>query len=942
VALSAIFRQLLLVLLVSYSIALPRVLHADINSNLQLQTLNLPMNEVTMLEGKGIKRVLTTKSGVIEIVSQTQESIHIKGVHVGQTLLFVWDIEGQQSYRITITPTMLEIKQRAQREKESSVYYQSLKERMFVVSQEVWTELLRNGKDYPHLTEQTKIHDYDLDFKGALPIGQMTGKTFFEYRKNISLPTSVARLRNFQLRVDDLTIKPVQGSTLFLGSHHAHIHPFSLPYVRLEGVGLFSSWGGLKEGRVFDDKNIKRNPGESAISFVFGRERDGGDKDNSSGFINRKLKDKMLGVGFDHYLGEESVISFGTARRWSGANEGQGDWNYHAAYDLSLSDWKMKGALGFDDENNHATKLSGSWKKEAFLLWGNWSDINKNYLTVTGNVAGQGNLGFQFGIRAQPFKTPDDQSFNIDVETSMTRDRLSVNLDRPKAFNKETTGRLTWQSGNNLEWHGSASHGDLKATGFPYVYQSYQGSVRKAFDWDTDFISRFSANFTVGYDLYEKSANTIGFNAKRLQYGGGMDSTLFRDFFGSVAYRRVLLREMDPAVPPFDSDPMEWRYTLGYSHALWDWPVNFSLSVNHAKRGGVLGKTRQPFPTENNLGFDLNLTWELPKGGSVYLTGSANSIRPIGDAEETFELSVVTGLKMDWNTGFYIKGKVVIEGYFFEDTNSNRRWDKGEPGLAGRNIVINKKTRVITNQEGFYRASAVEGPVLIEADSGLDEGYFFTTSSRKKLEMLPGDRVRVDFAVSAQFQLKGRVYVDMNEDGAYDEGDFGFAGVRLLSDTGQSGTSRALGYYSMLNIPPGRRDISVDLQTIPEGYRTTTAIRKSLEAKAGEVLIHDIVFEAVRMVGGLIFKDDNGDGLFGDDEEPAKGVVIVFQGKDYRSNKKGKYIIRRAMPGPATLVVKPKSLPDGYIASTPERETEITHSPMVNEHINFPLVPITD
>jgi hypothetical protein len=900
------------------------------------------MNEVAMIDGNGIIRILTSKSGVIEILSQTEESIQIKGVHVGQTLLFVWDLEGQQSYRITITPTKLEIQQREERQKESSAYYQSLNDRMFVVSQEVWADLSRRGRDYPHLAEQTKIYDYDLNFSGALPIGQITGKTFFEYRKNISLTRSVARLRNFQLRVDDLTMKPFEGSTLLLGSHHAHIHPFSLPYVRLEGVGLYSSWGGLESGRAYDDKSIQRVPGETAISFVLGRERDGGSKDNSAGFINRKLKDKILGVGFDYYLGEDSVVSFGTARRWSGANEGQGDWNYHSAYELSLGDWQMKGALGFDDENNHATKLSGSWEKESFLLWGNWNDINKNYLTVNGNVAGQGNLGFQFGIRAQPFQTPDDQNFLIDLETSMQRDRLSVNINRPKAFNKETTGRLTWRSGDNLEWNGSASHGDLTATGFPYVYQSYQGSVRKAFDWDTDFLSRFSANFTVGYDLYEKSANTFGFNAKRLQYGGGMDSTIFRDFFASAAYRRVLLREMDPAVPPFDSDPTEWKYTFGYSHALWDWPVNFSLSVNHAKRGGVLGKTRQPFPTENNLGFDLNLTWELPQGGSMYLTGSANAIRPIGDTEETFELSVVTGLKMDWNTGFFIKGKAVVEGYFFEDTNGNKQWDEGETGLEGRNILINETTRVFTNQDGFYRLSVTEGPVMIEADSGLEEGYFFTTSSRKKLEMLPGDRVRVDFAVRAQFQLKGRVYVDMNENGAYDKEDISFAGVRLLSDAGQSGTSRALGYYSMLNIPPGRRDISVDLETIPEGYRTTTAIRKSLNAKAGEVLTHDIVFEAVRMIGGLIFKDDNEDGLFGDDEEPAKGVVIVFQGKDYRSNKKGKYLIRRAMPGPAAVVVKPESLPDGYMVSTPERVTEITHSPMVNEHINFPLIPITD
>ena len=65
-------------------------------------------------------------------------------------------------------------------------------------------------------------------------------------------------------------------------------------------------------------------------------------------------------------------------------------------------------------------------------------------------------------------------------------------------------------------------------------------------------------------------------------------------------------------------------------------------------------------------------------------------------------------------------------------------------------------------------------------------------------------------------RLRGRVWLDMNSNGKFDEGEKPLADVRVVTGSGRDTLTDADGYFVISDLAPGEHVIIVDEKTLPE------------------------------------------------------------------------------------------------------------------------------
>src|SRR5206468_113208 len=78
--------------------------------------------------------------------------------------------------------------------------------------------------------------------------------------------------------------------------------------------------------------------------------------------------------------------------------------------------------------------------------------------------------------------------------------------------------------------------------------------------------------------------------------------------------------------------------------------------------------------------------------------------------------------------------------------------------------------------------------------------------------------------------LIGRVFEDLDGDGAYDNDERPVAGARIYLSNGQSVTTDSKGLYNVPFVAAGSVVVSLDPATVPEGYKISSGNRKDAES----------------------------------------------------------------------------------------------------------------
>ena len=298
------------------------------------------------------------------------------------------------------------------------------------------------------------------------------------------------------------------------------------------------------------------------------------------------------------------------------------------------------------------------------------------------------------------------------------------------------------------------------------------------------------------------------------------------------------------------------------------------------------------------------------------------------------------------NYNFGHQGATGLGGSVYIDTNNNGVRDPGEQGIPGVAVTLSgtaavggsvcsyiSSCTVITDANGYYSFITIPGsdgtgytlterdgsgtasPILSNYADGIDSagtvnGVVRGTAGNDTISAISitTGEVGVDYRFGERGgSITGRVYLDANDNGVYDGGDTGIAGVTItLSGTTSSSdnictvmasvyptcsvTTLADGSYSFTGLPASNGTGYTLTETQPVDYanRTTTAgtaggavtgtTITGIVLGAGSSATGYLFGEKTGSINGFVYHDANDDGIKDAGEPGISGVTLTLSG----------------------------------------------------------------
>jgi hypothetical protein len=187
--------------------------------------------------------------------------------------------------------------------------------------------------------------------------------------------------------------------------------------------------------------------------------------------------------------------------------------------------------------------------------------------------------------------------------------------------------------------------------------------------------------------------------------------------------------------------------------------------------------------------------------------------------------------------------------------------------------------------------------------------------------------------------ISGRVFSDLNVNGAYNSGEPGLVGVRVELNTGETVRTDSQGRFEFSDLSPDAYRVSVPLNQFTRAVRVTSPadVRVDLiEQKMAEVDFGIVNFARVL---GNVFNDYLQNGMRQTDANGLRGIGLTLSGKSVNrkviSDGAGDYELYEVPPGDYQLSLDRATLPPNYVA--PAESMNIHVEPTATVVENIPL-----
>jgi uncharacterized repeat protein (TIGR01451 family) len=368
------------------------------------------------------------------------------------------------------------------------------------------------------------------------------------------------------------------------------------------------------------------------------------------------------------------------------------------------------------------------------------------------------------------------------------------------------------------------------------------------------------------------------------------------------------------------------------------------------------GTGNLPVGTEWSVLYEVEVENYTNLNGAIQIQNSASI-----NAIEIVSISSVTDP---------IRGK--IGDFVWVDTDFDGIQDAGEGGVNGvtvklldadGNPVLDDDRNAITavtaddgaGNPGYYLFQGITGGVY-RVEFVLPDYYRFTLQDQGGDDQLDSDAsaisgqtdaftlgggqtlTRQDAGVYTIGSIGDRVWNDADGDGIQDAGETGISGVIVYLDTDGDGirdagelfdTTDASGNYLFDELATGTYLVRFDSATLPDDtYLTTANDPVSVTLTTGEAR-DDVDFGFwPATLSGLIFRDDNSDGVKQAGETVLSGIdvqVIDSNGSTQTVTTTAGGIYTASVPaGSVTVDVVESTLPSGYILTTANEPQVVT------------------
>lgn len=219
----------------------------------------------------------------------------------------------------------------------------------------------------------------------------------------------------------------------------------------------------------------------------------------------------------------------------------------------------------------------------------------------------------------------------------------------------------------------------------------------------------------------------------------------------------------------------------------------------------------------------------------------------------------------------------------------------------GETVTITFKARVDAEaQDGVHRDQAESGGYCYQPVDGGET-------------VLCGLEDEDRLALGAVNRIRGRVFLDSDEDGRpkpgdkglAKPGDKGLAGIRVVLDENRATDTDNTGTFWFYKLLPGIYQASLDLTTLPDGVIPTTDTVKTVVLGAGKTFLTYFGLIRYKRIQGIVFDDRNGNGAMDEQESGVAAVQVRIRGTDHAAytTEDGTFRLERIPEGIRSAVV---------------------------------------
>ena len=184
-----------------------------------------------------------------------------------------------------------------------------------------------------------------------------------------------------------------------------------------------------------------------------------------------------------------------------------------------------------------------------------------------------------------------------------------------------------------------------------------------------------------------------------------------------------------------------------------------------------------------------------------------------------------------------IKGRVIL------DLNANGKFDLNEPGIKGAKLRLEDGRESRTDQDGYFSFAYVS-PHMQRLYIDLEDLPLELTCREleKEICVSPRKETEVDFLLIKSATVKGRVFIDDNNDLVFQNNEEPIGAITILLQPGeQFRRTNQDGDFRFDYLLPGRYTIKIYSQDLPVGCGIVSSEEIELDLVAGQD-IEDIDF----------------------------------------------------------------------------------------------------
>lgn len=173
-----------------------------------------------------------------------------------------------------------------------------------------------------------------------------------------------------------------------------------------------------------------------------------------------------------------------------------------------------------------------------------------------------------------------------------------------------------------------------------------------------------------------------------------------------------------------------------------------------------------------------------------------------------------------------------VSGRVYQDINQNGEFDEGidKPQVAAK-VRVDGNRYVESDENGFYKFDSVNaGDHRVYLDLlSVRADLTLLGESTQDTRLVPGHSSTFDFRLVRTGRITGRVWLDTNENGKFDEGETPLPDVRVVTASGRDTLTDIDGVFTIGDLAPGEHTFFIDEKTLPE---KTVPARKPIAVQA--------------------------------------------------------------------------------------------------------------